>query len=189
MEKINGVSFEDWASACGNIAKGMPESNVLEILGVELPVWQETSEKWAAKLGDLMTEDMSIATTYGEIFANPARGKFAAVAGSETSLDDLLTMVPDYDAYWKIFSHQSAAAAHGYDPVGILQEYGLNLGTWGTLNMHYMNWRNEFSDQGKDTPLEKENFDYLTGIHDKWDNHYKEFYASESLNLGEDIDF
>jgi len=43
MEAINGVTFEDWGAACGNIAQGMTAEEVCEILGLELPVWQKTT--------------------------------------------------------------------------------------------------------------------------------------------------
>ena len=57
MEAINGVTFEDWGAASGNIAAGMSAEEVCEILGLELPVWQKTNEEWTGKLGDLMAED------------------------------------------------------------------------------------------------------------------------------------
>lgn len=68
MEAINGVTFEDWGAACGNLAAGMSEDEICTVLGIEMPVWQITNDAWSNKLGDLMAEDMSIATTYGVIF-------------------------------------------------------------------------------------------------------------------------
>lgn len=79
MEKINGISFEDWAAACAHLAQGMPESEVIATLGIETPVWQDTNDQWTNKLGDLMAQDMNVATQYGEIFANPKVGNLQEV--------------------------------------------------------------------------------------------------------------
>lgn len=189
MEQINGISFEDWACACANLANGMPEEAVIQVLGIELPVWQETNELWAGKLGDLMAEDMSLATTYGEYFSNPKQGKFSGSVSQEESLEKLLTIAPDYEGYYKISSHQSHASDVGIDPTTVLQDYGLTLGSWAKLNMHYMNWRNEFSDSASGTPLEKERFDYLSQVHNQWDTHWEAYYKNQKADLTGDIEF
>lgn len=186
MEKINGVSFEDWAAACAHLAQGMPEAEVIKVLGLELPVWQDTSEQWTNKLGDLMAEDMTVATKYGEIFADPKVGKFAKGSKS-SSADEVAETVHDWETYQKIFFHQSVAAEHGIDPVSVLEEYNLDLGKWGAVNMKYMN-------QGVNSikhtdPDYKEKFDYFTGIMKKWENHWRDFYKNEAANLGDDIEF
>ncbi len=54
---------ETWRKVC-------PKKPLLQILGLEKPVWDETLDKWNVRLGDLMTEDMNYATKYGELFAN-----------------------------------------------------------------------------------------------------------------------
>ncbi|MFA6083786.1 hypothetical protein [Mucilaginibacter sp.] len=76
METINGVTFEEYAAACGNLTQGMPEQKIMEILELEKPVWDETVDKWNNRLGELMTEDMAYATRYGELFANPVAAAF-----------------------------------------------------------------------------------------------------------------
>jgi hypothetical protein len=192
MDTINGIDFENWGAACAHIAQGMSETEVCEILGIELPVWQDTTEKWAAKLGDLMTEDMNIATQYGDIFANPKVGKFAGADSNIPSIDDLLQKVPDYDAYQKIFYEQSIAAQHGIDAVTVLEKNGLNLQTWGQLNMHYMKWRNEYMDSSlQETNSEEYNKRYaeMNAIINKWENHWTEHYKENAVNLSDDIDF
>jgi triacylglycerol lipase len=183
METINGVSFEEYAAACGNLAQGMPEEKVIEILQLEKPVWDETLDQWNNRLGELMTEDMNYATVYGELFAKPVAGRFAGEAVA--TIDDILPLAPDYDTYQKIFWHQSVAASHGVDPVTVLESYGIDLGKWGTLNMHYINYQNNLLDHT--APDYAEKFQYFTALQDKWRNHFEEEYSSS--NLSEDIDF
>ncbi len=138
--EINGISFEDWAAAAANIAYGTPFEKILEILGIEEAVWEDTNKKWGEKLGDLMASDMQVATKYAEIFSNPKVGKFAEADTGTASIEETLKIAPDYDTYMKIFMHQSKAAEVGLDPGEILAEYGLNIGQWGQLNSHWSEW-------------------------------------------------
>lgn len=188
MESINGVSFEDWGAACGNLAAGMSEEEIIKVLGLEMPVWQKTNEAWSNKLGDLMAEDMNNATIYSGFFTNPKVGKFAGVASNIPDLSTLLVKVPDYDAYQKIFIQQSIASQHGIDSVTVLEENGFNLQTWSQVSMHYMNWFNDYS---KHTGTEQDNnrFHEMANIRSKWTNHWTEFYKENATNLGGDIDF
>jgi hypothetical protein len=187
MESINGISFEDWGAACGNLAQGMPEEEVIKVLGIEAPVWQDTNEKWAGKLGDLMAEDMNLATTYGEYFANPKVGKFANVETGAVGIEDLLKIVPDYDTYQKIFSHQGKASDVGVDPITVLESYGINIGQWGTLNMHYMN--KGINSMSSDDPGYNEHYKYYTALMKKWEDHWEDHYKDQKVDLSEDIDF
>jgi len=188
MEAINGVTFEDWGAACGNIAQGMTAEEVCEILGLELPVWQKTNDEWAGKLGDIMAQDMNMATVYGGFFTNPKVGKFAGVVQDEgSSLDNLLEKVPDFDAYQKIFSHQSIASEHGVDAVSILEEYDLNLHNWSQLGMHYSKYANPDFDHT--SPEYEQRYREVSGLIDKWDKYYKAHYKNDAVDLAGDIDF
>ncbi len=187
MEAINGITFEDWGCASANLAAGMPESEVLSILGIELPVWQETNDLWAAKLGDLMTEDMEVATKYGEFFTNPKQGKFANAGGPTLSEEEALKLVPDFDTYQKIFWHQAKASEVGVDPVSILQEYGLTLQSWGTIGQHYSKAQHDLLDSSSADYNEK--YHLVNTIQDKWQKHWEEHFKQEQANLADDIDF
>lgn len=186
MEQINGVTFEEYAAACGNLAQGMPEDRLLNILGMEKPVWDETMNKWNDRLGEMMSEDMNYATKYGELFANPVAGRFAE-NGTASSAPDLLHLAPDYETYQKIFWHQAVAAEHGVDPVTVLEEYGIDLGKWGSLNMYYMNHQNDLLDHTH--PSYGERFRYFQQLQDKWRNHFEAHYKDHKSNLADDINF
>ncbi|MFS4416595.1 DUF6620 family protein [Maribacter sp. 2307ULW6-5] len=187
MEAINGVTFEDWGAACGNLAAGMSEEEVCKVLGIELPVWQKTNEEWSNKLGDLMAEDMSVATTYGNFFTNPKVGKFAGESADVPSLEDLLAKFPDYDSYLKVSVHQTQASQHGVDPTSVIESYGLNLQTWGQLNMHYMDWYHNYVQNGTEGAGERHK--ELEALRTKWETLFKEEYKNDAVDLGGDIDF
>jgi len=188
MEAINGVTFEDWGAASGNLAAGMPVEEVCEVLGIELPVWQKTNEEWTNKLGDLMAQDMNIATQYGGYFTNPKVGKFAGASAAISNLDSLLEKVPNQDTYQKIFFHQSIASEHGIDPTTIIDEYGFNLQEWSQLSGHYSKeFHSDMSDHS--SPEYMERYREHTAIIEKWQKHWEEHYKNDSVDLGGDIDF
>ena len=192
MDTINGIDFENWAAACAHLAQGTSEDDVCKTLGIEMPVWQDTNEKWAAKLGDMMAQDMNVATQYGDIFANPKIGKFANSESNIPTIDELLQQVPDTDAYKKIFWQQSIAAQHGIDPVSVLEDNGLNLQTWGQLNMHYIKHNNAYmNSELSDTNPDEYNRRYqeTMAIDNKWQNHWNEHYKDNAVDLTGDIDF
>ena len=186
METINGIGFEDWAAACGQISQGMSEERVCEILATEKPLWKEAMELWSDKLGDMMAEDMEIATQYGNIFANPNVGKFATT-GEVEAIDDLLAIAPDLASYYKIFWHQSVAAKYGIDSLTVLEEYGLTIGQFGQLNMHYIARQNEYLHE--DNPDQPENQAAFQQLLAKWEQHFEAYYADEKVDLASDIEF
>jgi len=172
-ETINGVTFEDWAAACAHSAQGMSTEEVLNILGLEAPVWEETTAKWAERLGQLGAEDMNITTVYADIFTNPV----------------VTQKVPDYETYQKIFSHVSAASNYGIDLSNLLEkEYGLNLGQWSQVSSHWGKYSQENLGNGS-TTAQREFFDYSNRITEKYEAHWDSFYQDQKANLGNDIDF
>ncbi|PID67819.1 MAG: hypothetical protein CR968_04730 [Flavobacteriia bacterium] len=183
MEQINGISFEDWAAACANIAHGTPFEQVLTILGIEEPVWEDTNKKWGEKLADLGAKDMNIMVKYGEIFQNPKVGKFAN-SDLTPGMDDVLKIVPDYDTFVKISEHQSAGAAIGLDPGEIIASYGLSLGQWGQIGGYWSGWV-------KENIHDKEDPEAIAQLeaHNKWSDYFKEFYKDQKVDLGDGIDF
>ncbi|MDH6308656.1 triacylglycerol lipase [Dysgonomonas sp. PFB1-18] len=187
METINGVNFEDYAAACANLAQGMSEERVMEILELEKPVWDDTMNRWNERLGQLMTEDMDVATKYGEIFANPKVGRFKDVVSNTVGIQELLPIVPDYETYQKIFWQQSTAAQYGVDPVSVLESYGIDIGKWGVLNMHYMGQGiNSIAD---DDPHYNDKYNYFLSVMNYWENYWEEHYKENKVDLSSDINF
>lgn len=187
MESINGVTFEDYAAACANLAHGMPEEKILDILGMEAPVWAETMDKWNARLSELFTEDMKYASLYGEIFANPKVGKFVNVEEGGVDLSALLTIVPNYEGYQKIYWQQTVASQYGIDPVTVLEENGLDIAEWGTLNMHYMNFGLNSLDHTD--PDYNGKFEYYRRLMDHWQAYWEQYYKENKTDLTSDINF
>jgi len=187
-EKINGVSFEEYAAACGNLMQGMSEAEVLKILGLEKPVWDDTVKKWNVQLGELAVKDMAYMTRYGEIFANPKVGRFANAASPAADITELLKIVPDLNAYLKIQIHQSVANTYGFDPVTILAEYGIDLGKWGALNMHYGKEQNKLFENPHSSDFNERLASY-SGMREHWTQYFESKYSQSKVDLGQDIKF
>lgn len=137
MEKINGISFEDWAAGCGQLTHGMPEDKVIETLGVELPVWQDTMEKFTEKLSD-----PDLIMKYTEIFSNPNIGPFAG-GGQATGEDDWRKVIPDHGAFIRLQREMNIAAQNGVDAAKFLEDKGLNIGQYSQASMAFMQLQNE----------------------------------------------
>lgn len=181
--EINGISFEDWAAAAANIAHGMSSEEVCNILGIEAPVWESTNIQWGEKMADLMASNMNIAMKYAEIFQNPKVGKFANV-GSTTSIEDILTKVPDLDSYMKIQKQIQYAYEVGID-VNLEKEYNITMQEYGALNSHFSKWVQENLHVSNNA----EAMATYNEADEKWDAYWKEFYKDKGTDLGEDIDF
>ena len=145
MEKINGISFEDWAASCGQLTQGMSEDEVCKTLGIEAPVWQETLQKWTDRLGDMMAEDINVSVRYGEIFANPNIGPYAD-KGIGNSEEQWRAIVPDYQTYLKIQREMTKDSDAGGDAQTFLESnYGLNVGQWSQIAMNMLQQQNNMS--------------------------------------------
>ncbi|WP_128330104.1 hypothetical protein [Apibacter sp. HY039] len=176
METINGVSFEEYAAASAHLGQGMSEEQVIEILGLDKSVWEETLSQWNVRLGELMAENMEYTTRFGEIFANPKVGRFAETSTPSVDMESLLQIAPDYETYQDILWHQSVASQHGIDPVSVLESYGLDVGRWGSLNMHYM--KDGINSLDHSAPDFNERNEYYIALMDslkaKWEKYYNE---------------
>lgn len=141
-QTINGVTFQNWAAACGQLTRGMEESVILEKLGIELPVWQQTMEQFTATLGD-----PEIIGEYTAIFSNPDQGVFAGGSEGTPDADAWKQVVTDYNVFAMIQHDLSSAAAEGQDTVTVLKEkYNLSLGEWSAASMAMMQQANESND-------------------------------------------
>jgi len=184
MKSINGIQFEDWAAACANIAQGMTQERVCEILGVEIPVFEDANNQFIASMASFTTDEMSY---YGSVFSNPKVGKFADVSDAAAGKEEVLKIVPDYDTYHDIFVHCSVAEDHGITTQSVLEKYGLNLGQWTQIGQHYSDWLHKHLDHSN--PEYGDRYKAHHKQEKKLQKKYKEKYQDSSANLGGDIDF
>ena len=133
MDEYRGVTFQDWACGAANMSAGMPVEKVCEILGVSNEDWSEATKYWVAHMQTMMARDPKFATTYQSYFQNPQQGKFAAVTVRVRTLQELLPVVPNVDAYQALDAGAQSAANMGE----YLKGYGLSLAEWGELTRYW----------------------------------------------------
>ena len=137
-KRINGVSFEEYVSACAHLAQGFSESQIIDALDIDELVWHDTLNKWNIKFCKLLTSDSKVATLYRQVFSNPRIGRFACSLYKDCEKEQLLLIVPDFDTFRKILWHTMVGQQCGEDHIAILKTYGLDIVKWGILYKHYM---------------------------------------------------
>lgn len=176
LDPIQGIAMEDWAAANAKIANGVAYEEVLKILGVEKPVWDEVSAEWNAR----MSQDTTFAITkvYGDAFVNSDIGKFAGMGGVKASgaTEAVEKVKGDFERYVKIMCHQNVATASGTDASSVLQQYGLSAADWGMVGMHWSQMINS-------------DITYAMKMTELMDRFNAEFAATAAPKAADDIDF
>ena len=183
--EINGVTFRDYACASANMAAGMPTEKICEILGIELPVWEDTKNQWNGKMAELSHDDMKF---FGEVFMNPKQGKFANVEGGAEGPEVALAKYPKWSDHIKMERHFAIAQDVGID-IDFQEEYGISITQFSQLGMHWggriQKAMQEDPNSGKIQKLMKKQ----GRLTEKWEAHFNEMYQDQSANLSDDIDF
>lgn len=136
LDPIKGISMEDWAAANVQISNGRSLDEVLKILGIEKPTWDEVSAEWMARMSQDTT--FAISKVYGDAFTNPNMGKFAqAGGGAAQGSGEIEKVKDDFELYIKIMCHQNMASAQGIDAASVLKQYGLSATDWSMVSMHW----------------------------------------------------
>ncbi len=161
---VNGITFEEWAAANARLANNQPLDGVLQVLRVNEGQWKQAD---AAFLQALKTGDPGSATfmRYGEVFANPAVGRFAR-AGDQPKVDGRLAT---YDDYARLQADMSAGVEAGKDPQTILKAYGLNVYQYSQESGKWVRMMATVND-----PAELER---LAAIRDKYQREYRAKYG------------
>jgi len=171
--EINGVTFKDYALASANAAAGMAEDKIATVLGIEVPVWQDTKNKWMQKMAELDHDDMKF---YGEVFMNPKQGRFANVGGAVEGPDKVLTKYPDSQEV-------------GVD-IDFQKEYGISITEFSQLGMHWGGKVQSAMQEMDSNPEKMQSLLKEQGeLTEKWESHFKAQYKNESAGLSDDIDF
>ncbi len=198
--EINGVSFKDYACASANSVAGMSDEKICEVLGLEIPVWEDTKNQWNGKMAEMTMDDMKF---YGEVFTNPKQGKFANVEGGVEGVEVVLEKYPEWSDYIKMEQYMSAASSVGID-IDFDKEFDITLTHFSQLAGHWSAYykekvidvknqtSEEFINDAELTEAQKE-ASRVFSLHDelteKWKAHYKEEYKDKSTELSDDIDF
>lgn len=131
---MHGIDFTDYAATNAFLAQGKDIKELLPTLGVELPQWEEAAAHWENEMKN--DAEFKLATQLGEIFQNPAQGKYAD-ASTQTS-DDAVEKIPTVEAFIDIEQMMSTAASFGVDPQAAMAERGVSVMDFSQASMRFM---------------------------------------------------
>jgi hypothetical protein len=119
---VNGITFEEWAAGNARLANNQPMADMLKVLGVDEKTWNATHE---AFLEELRKGDPAgyMYQRYGEIFADPAVGRFKTAADTP----DIRGKLATFEDYARVQAHLSVGSRAGDDPEKILREHDLTV--------------------------------------------------------------
>lgn len=140
MDTIHGLSFVDYAATNAFLAQGKGIEELLPTLGVELPQWEEASAHFERAMQNDST--FQLATQLGEIFQNPAQGKYAGGGGDAPSAGGA-PKIADLESYLDVQGLMHAATEVGVDPQAMLKERGLTVHDFSEAGMRFMPEINE----------------------------------------------
>ncbi len=118
-EPVNGVTFEEWASANGRIANHQDKQEVIAILGLDMHSYEAVDVAFTEAL-KTSAPDGDIMRVFGEAFGDPNRGRFA-----KTEQVDIEGKLATLDDYARVQGHLQAATELKLDPAKVLEEHNL----------------------------------------------------------------
>lgn len=130
LDPYKGVSLEDWAGGNAQLAAGKTIDEVLQVLGLEQPAWDEISAEWNARM--MRDTTMAISQVYAGAFASPNIGKFA-IEGSDGAGSAADAKEITFEKWVEIQEAMTALTAQGMDAGAVLQQFGMNELDWSTV--------------------------------------------------------
>lgn len=141
---VNGITFDEWAAGNARIANNQPLADVLKTLEVDEAMWNEAGKVFTEAFKE---PGFATATRYGEVFADPAVGRFSGQADQP----ELKGKFATYEDYARVQAHLNVATEAKIDPQDVLREHGLTI---YEFSQEAGNWVKEFArvatEQGAD---------------------------------------
>ena len=130
---IHGVTFDDYCAVCAFQTQGKTIAELLTTLGVDAAQWAEADAYWQQAMAQ--DKEFKLTTRLGEVFQNPAVGKFAGA--STTTIADNISKVPNLEAFVELQEYISAATQSGEQAEAALKTRDLSLSDYSQISMHY----------------------------------------------------
>ncbi|MFV0475975.1 MAG: DUF6620 family protein [Pikeienuella sp.] len=163
---VNGVSFEEWTAGNARLADNRPLEEVLSILEIDEAQWNEAGETFMKVLSE---GDPAFITRYGEIFADPAVGRFADRDDNPKATGKLAA----YEDYARVQAHLTVAAEAGVDPQQVLAEHDLSV---YEFSQESGDWIRQMGEAVQDGRIVEWN-----GIREDFEAEYRERYGLDPV--------
>lgn len=187
LEPIHGVSLFDYAVVCAKLGAGIPQTDILRILGVEAAVYEEASVLWVARMQEDSTWQVTteFGKYFGEVDNHPKLKNLKANTSTEGN-ENLEKLKSDRYFYEELCGARIAAFNYGLDGSQWIQDnYGINLGDFQTVASQWGNVQKEEMDNEN-----YENIQHFSNYQQEKVTQYSEKFAHEQGgNVADDIDF
>ena len=152
LAPYKGISMEVWAGATARLAQGQSIENIIESIGIDMPLWEDVSAEWNTRMSRDTTA--TIATVFGQAFVGGGQGQFGAAGqataqamntnrGTNPNGEDPVS----FEEWIKITEHMSAASFQGIEADEVLSNYSMNAADWGTVGGY---WAQKFNANAMD---------------------------------------
>jgi hypothetical protein len=163
---VNGISFDEWAAGNARLANQQPMADILKVLNVNEARWNQANQAFldALKHGDPASYTF---TRYGEVFANPAVGRFKG----RNDQPEIEAKLATFDDYASVQADLSVSSEFGKDPQAVLKAHNLTV---YEFSQEAGNWVRVIAEaSGSDESLR------MTAIREKYEAEYRQKYQME----------
>lgn len=145
LAPIHGISLQDYAAVAQKMSAGIDQAAIIHALGLEPAVWEEVNTLWIKRMQEDGT--FTVTTLYGQYFMQGADHPKLAHLQPQVSEDgkaNLEKIKTDRYYYEELSAAREAAYEYGLDGAQwILDNFGINLGDFQSVAMHWMNVQNQ----------------------------------------------
>jgi hypothetical protein len=187
LEPIHGVSLYDYAAVSAKMASGIDVKDICNKLGIEPAVFEEASALWITRMQEDGT--FEVTTQFGQYFgeadSHPKLKDLQAEVSAEGQAN-LDKMKNDRYFYEELNGARQAAYEYGYDGAQWIQDnYGISLGDFQGIAMHWMQVQNQEMSAGQ-----YENIQHYVDYQQKKQQEYAAKFAEEQGgNVADDVEF
>lgn len=184
LEPIHGISLKDYAAMAVKMSSGVDYLEVCKAMGIEPAVWEELNTLWPQRMAE--DESFTVTTLYGQYFMegtdHPKLNSLQTNVSDEGKAN-LERMKTDEYFYHELTGARQAAMEYGMDGAQwILENFGVGLGDFQAVAMHYMTERNKNWDSS--------NIAHFIDYQEEKQKEYAERFAAEQGgNVADDVDF
>ena len=141
LQPIHGITIEDFAAAGGKMLKGMSEQEVLKLLNVDKPMWDEAGVLWQQRFQQDQT--FTLMTVYNQAYAacdtHPKFANAQPAVSKSTNPENLKKVQKDPLFYYELAGARQAAIDFGHDGAQwIMENYGIALEDFQAAAMQHM---------------------------------------------------
>lgn len=188
LAPIHGISLRDYSAASAKIASGMSVEDTCKALGIEPAVWEEVNILWSKRMQEDGT--WTVTTLFGQYFGeannHPKLGNLDVATLSPKGQENLQKMKDDKYFYHELVGARVAAYEAGLDGAQwILDEFGIPLGEFQSVEMQWMQQRNHELANGDGQNVAH----FMQYQQMKLKEYTDKFSAEQGGNIADDIEF